>query len=115
VLGFLFRVVKDDYFQNEKADDWHDKFMRDMVEKRSTKLDLTAFVKKLNYDRRWTYSGSLTTTPYSEGILWNVIEQVILIRQSTLDKFLQYQKVEEHQMFGQFPNEKAKQENIMLR
>ena len=97
--------MKDDYFQKEKVDDWHDKFMRDMVEKRSTKLDLTAFVKKLNYDRRWTYSGSLTTTPYSEGILWNVIEQVIPIRQSTLDKFCQYQKAEQYQIFGHFSSE----------
>ena len=50
-------------------------------------LDLAEFVSLLNYDRRWTYQGSLTSAPCQEGILWNVLEQVIPIRQSTLDKF----------------------------
>jgi carbonic anhydrase len=56
-------------------------------------LDLTKFVNLLNYNRRWTYPGSLTTAPCSEGILWNVVEHVIPVRQSTIDSFLELRKV----------------------
>lgn len=93
VLGFLFKAVPDDYFEKEAKDDFHDKFLLAMIDQRKTKLDMTKFVTKLNYEKRWTYPGSLTTTPFSEGILWNVIEQVIPIRQATLEKFLKYRKV----------------------
>jgi len=115
VLGFLFKAVRDDYFLNEGVDDYHDKFLNAMIDERRTKLDLTKFVNKLNKDKRWTYPGSLTTTPFSEGILWNVIDQVIPIRQSTLDKFLQYRKIEEEQIIAPFASEEARHENDKLR
>jgi hypothetical protein len=59
---------------------------------------LTEFVKLLDFNRRWTYQGSLTTIPCSEGILWNVIEHVIPIRQSTLDRYNNFRKIEEEQL-----------------
>jgi carbonic anhydrase len=43
-------------------------------------IDMQKFVSLLDFNRRWTYQGSLTTIPCSEGILWNVIEEVIPIR-----------------------------------
>jgi len=97
VLGFLFRAVKNNYFERNGLDDYHDRFLNSILDSRdyNSKLDLTKFVQKLKFHKRWTYQGSLTTTPFSEGILWNVIEQVIPIRQSTLDKFLEYRKIEE--------------------
>ena len=61
-------------------------------------LDLTRFVDLLKFNRRWTYQGSLTTIPCSEGILWNVIEEVIPIRQSTMDRFNYHRKIEEKQV-----------------
>jgi len=116
VLGFLFRAVKDDYFTNNGVDDFHDRFLATMLtDQVGQKLDMTKFVQSLNYDRRWTYPGSLTTTPFSEGILWNVIEQVIPIRQSTLDKFLEYKKIEQSTMFAQFPSEQARTEAAEMR
>jgi carbonic anhydrase len=57
-------------------------------------LDLTEFVSRLNFNKRWTYPGSLTTAPCDEGILWNILENVIPIRQETLDKFTEMRKVE---------------------
>jgi carbonic anhydrase len=36
---------------------------------------------------RYVYTGSLTTPPYTENLLWNVIPRVIPIKQSTLDLF----------------------------
>ena len=116
VLGFFFKAVKDDWFANNGVDDFHDQWLNTMLtSKNRTNLDLTKFVKMLNYNKRWTYQGSLTTTPFSEGILWNVIEQVIPIRQSTLDKFLEYKKIEKSKVFAPFPNEAAKKEAEELR
>jgi len=59
---------------------------------------LKKFVDLWEFNRRWTYPGSLTTIPCSEGILWNVIEQIIPIRQETMDKFNYFRKIEEHQL-----------------
>ena len=73
-------------------------------------LDLTQFVQLLKYNSRWTYTGSLTTAPFSEGILWNVLKNVIPIRQSTLDLFLYYRKIEEKSIFNKFDNEDVKNE-----
>ena len=83
VLGFLFKVVPDDDFKI--INDFHDRFLRKMIEDYrmsgiSQLIDWTEFVDNVNYDRRWTYPGSLTTAPFGEGILWNVVEQVIFIR-----------------------------------
>ena len=38
------------------------------------RLDFTNFIKKLPFEKRWTYQGSLTTAPFGEGILWNILE-----------------------------------------
>lgn len=73
---------------------------------------MNKFVRLLNYDRRWTYAGSLTTTPFAEGILWNVIEQVIPIREATLEKFLQYRKVEEDIVIDKYESETEKKEMV---
>jgi len=109
VLGFLFKAVKDDYFMTNNADDFHDRFLHTMVTDQVwQKIDMTEFVAKLSFNRRWTYPGSLTTTPFSEGILWNVVEQVIPIRQSTLDLFLEYKKIEQDTVFAHFANDQEK-------
>jgi carbonic anhydrase len=63
-------------------------------------LDLTEFVNKINSNKRWTYQGSLTTAPCDEGILWNVVENVIPIRQSTLNKYTEMRKVAEDQVMN---------------
>jgi len=73
-------------------------------------LDLSKFVQLLQFNRRWTYTGSLTTAPFSEGILWNVLEHVIPLRQTTIDMFLEYRKLEEKQFFNKFGNVQEKKE-----
>lgn len=117
VLGFLFKAVPDNYFGRNGVDDYHDQFLNGILDDQqyNSKLDLTKFVHKLKFHKRWTYQGSLTTTPFSEGILWNVVEQVIPIRQSTLDKFLEYRKIEESQIIAPFANSAARAENDELR
>jgi carbonic anhydrase len=114
VLGFLFKVVPESFFTTVKVDapeldmEFHDQFLSNLAlseteniklnKTRNNDLDLTKFVELLEFNRRWTYSGSLTTIPCSEGILWNVIEQIIPIRQSTMDKYNYFRKIEAHQL-----------------
>ena len=88
VLGFFFKAVPEDFpFALHGGTDFHDRFMKQMLEDsqnskgvKTKKLDLTKFIQLLQYNRRWTYTGSLTTAPFSEGILWNVLEHVIPLR-----------------------------------
>ena len=113
VLGFMFKAVPDDFeFPIHGLTDYHDNFLRAMLEDSlqddgmpKAPLDLTKFVQHLRYNRRWTYTGSLTTAPFSEGILWNILEHVIPIRQSTLDMFLDYRRIETNSIINKFENE----------
>jgi hypothetical protein len=73
---------KDDYSPQEKN-----------TEKSS--LNLRDFVAKVDHNRRFTYQGTLTTAPLVAGILWNVIETVIPIKQETMDQYTDYRKVAE--------------------
>lgn len=111
VMGFIFKVKPDSYFEemkkkNPKIDiEFHDNFLLGIAENEAKNkegnrepLDMTEFVKLLDYNRRWTYQGSLTTIPCAEGILWNVLEHVIPIRQSTLDIYNNFRKIEEAQI-----------------
>ena len=98
--------------------DYHDKFLKAMlVESLHGKqgqpkktLNLTKFIKEVRNNRRWTYTGSLTTAPFSEGILWNICEHVIPLRQTTLDMFLDYRKIEQETVFNKFENEQQEKE-----
>ena len=112
VLGFLFKVVPDSYFKTH--DDFHDDFLYRLAKDYKAgnypeKLDLTGFIKKLNNESRWTYQGSLTTPAFAEGILWNVVDDIIPIRQTTLDELVEYKEIEEKQRFNRFdsPAEEA--------
>ena len=58
-------------------------------------LNLCRFVELINFNRRFTYQGSLTTAPLFEGILWNIIDTVIPITQSTMDQYTTFRKVAE--------------------
>ena len=110
VLGFLFKVVPDSYFKTNS--DAHDRFLYKLAQDYKDgdynsdmafmKLDFTAFVMRLQYEKRWTYQGSLTTAPFGEGILWNVLEQVIPIRQKTLDELVSFKEIEDRQRFNRF-------------
>lgn len=111
VMGFLFKCMPESFFLevNAKNPDidiyYHDRFLSDMVDLESQRmgkdqrpLDLKKFISLLDFNRRWTYQGSLTTIPCSEGILWNVLEHVIPITQQTLDKFNSFRKIEDEQV-----------------
>jgi len=58
-------------------------------------LNLKMFVALVDFNRRFTYQGSLTTAPLVEGILWNVVDTVIPITQKTMDMYTDFRRVPE--------------------
>lgn len=66
-----------------------------MMQPKNSPLNLNRFVELIDFNRRFTYQGSLTTAPLVEGILWNVVDTVIPIRQSTLDQYTNFKRVPE--------------------
>ena len=113
VLGFIFKVETDEYFESRKAENpnilYHDQFLSALVDEEKHKqmaldgtassaqnhLNLKKFVELVDFNRRFTYQGSLTTAPLVEGILWNVIDTVIPITQKTMDQYTDFRKVQE--------------------
>jgi hypothetical protein len=122
VLGFLFKVMPDSFFEESKKKYphilYHDEFLMTLVDEEKHRqmmmqeekvvdftpevenleespLNMAKFVKLMNYNRRFSYQGSLTTAPCAEGIMWNVVESVIPIRQATIDEFNRFRKVAE--------------------
>lgn len=57
-----------------------------------TSIDLQALLGKVNRGKRWIYRGSFTTPPCTEGVLWNVVDDVLLIKPETVDLFMKSQK-----------------------
>ena len=72
-------------------------------------LNLKRFVELVDFNRRFTYQGSLTTAPLVEGILWNVIDTVIPITQATMDQFTDFRRVQEEISTNYVVPEKSKE------
>jgi len=105
--------MPDDYFASRKAQNpnilFHDQFLSTLVDEEKHKqmrmfgaaapanspLNLKKFVELVDFNRRFTYQGSLTTAPLVEGILWNVVDTVIPITQKTMDMYTDFRKVQE--------------------
>ena len=73
-------------------------------------LNLKRFVELVDFNRRFTYQGSLTTAPLVEGILWNVIDTVIPISQKTMDQYTDFRRVQEEISTNYVVPEKTKEE-----
>ena len=55
-----------------------------------TNVNLASLLSGTDFSRYWSYKGSLTTPPCTEGIKWSVIEQVQPISDAQLTAFQQY-------------------------
>ena len=76
VVGILFDVDKTPGFTGSFADTFFEKLLTSNEE-----IDFQAgFVEHLNMIDRYVYTGSLTTPPYTENLLWNVIPTVVSIK-----------------------------------
>ena len=134
----MFKVMDDEYFESRKLQNpdilYHDEFLSTLVDEQKHKeimmdnmgkaedwtvkkenteqspLNLCKFVKLIDFNKRFTYQGSLTTAPLVEGILWNLVDTVIPIKQSTMDKYIGYRRVQEEISTNYMISSKGKKE-----
>ena len=74
VVGVLFDV------DNSQQESFADVFFQKLLTTNEEIDFQTDFIDHLNMIDRYVYTGSLTTPPYTENLLWNVIPRVIPIK-----------------------------------
>ena len=57
------------------------------VDDPTQKIGMRQFLSSVDMQDYWSYDGSFTTPPCTEGIKWSVIKQVQPISQAQLDRF----------------------------
>mmetsp|Transcript_11266 Transcript_11266/g.18961 ORF Transcript_11266/g.18961 Transcript_11266/m.18961 type:complete len:119 (-) Transcript_11266:197-553(-) len=83
---FMHKIVKG----KEKPDE-SIKFSKfhSTAEEEQTELviDLQDLLSRVNFENRWLYKGSFTTPPATEGVLFNIIDDIQYVSQSTVDMY----------------------------
>ena len=89
VIGIFFDVQEGGDFDNAFLDAM---FIAIAGKGLSTppKVPLRDFLSRIDMSEYWSYKGSLTTPPCTEGLKWTVIKQVQPISKAQLQKFTQY-------------------------
>ena len=59
----------------------------DAIDNPTSKVDMRQFLSTVDMTDYWSYDGSFTTPPCTEGIKWSVIKQVQPISEAQLNKF----------------------------
>lgn len=62
----------------------------DGVNGNQPEIKISDFLESIDTEHYWTYDGSLTTPPCTEGIVWNVIKQVQPISDAQLKRFTEF-------------------------
>lgn len=84
VIGILFKVSPHE--DEHHADSFADRFFGKLFNEEECDFN-TEFFQHLNMNERYVYKGSLTTPPYSESLLWNVMPKIYYINKRTLALF----------------------------
>ena len=57
------------------------------LDEKDNGLQLENLMGRVNLEKRWIYRGSFTTPPCLEGVLWNIIDDIMYISPKTVEKF----------------------------
>ena len=76
VIGVIFDRKTGGNYENPFLASFFDSVDQIGIGKKQAKIKLVEFLESIDTEHYWTYSGSLTTPPCTEGIVWNVIKQV---------------------------------------
>ena len=82
VTGILFKASPKDQIDEMS---FADTFIQNLCNGTHHELSLNDFLSNIDFNNRYMYRGSLTTPPYTEGLLWTVLPDVIQINSLTLD------------------------------
>lgn len=83
------------FFDREKGGDGDNLFIDQLnsiwtgtgTSRTNQKVNVQAFLQTLDYSEFWSYDGSLTTPPCTEGIKWSVLKSVQPISDAQLTRF----------------------------
>ena len=86
----LYGAVIGIFFDMEEGGSTENPFLEsvfDAIDDPTKKVGMRQFLSTVDMKDYWSYDGSFTTPPCTEGIKWSVIKQVQPISQAQLDKF----------------------------
>ena len=86
----LYGAVIGIFFDMEEGGSTTNPFLEsvfDAIDDPTKKIGMRQFLSTVDMTDYWSYDGSFTTPPCTEGIKWSVIKQVQPISQAQLDKF----------------------------
>ena len=84
------------FFDREAGGDYDNAFLdtvfaaidsRTLTSSQRTKVALRDFLMRIDMSEYWSYDGSLTTPPCTEGLKWSVVKQVQPISEAQLKRF----------------------------
>ena len=84
------------FFDRQEGGDYDNAFLdtvfnaidsRSLTSSQKKKVALRDFLMRIDMSEYWSYDGSLTTPPCTEGLKWSVVKQVQPISEAQLQKF----------------------------
>ena len=86
----LYGAVIGIFFDMVEGGDTNNPFVESVfaaIDDPTSKVEMRQFLSTIDMRDYWSYDGSFTTPPCTEGIKWSVIKQVQPISQAQLDRF----------------------------
>lgn len=90
VLGIMFSTVDDGSLDSDKDNLFLESLKPHLATTEGTQadsVDMAKFLSEINFNEFYSYEGSLTTPPCTEGIKWTILKEVRPISKRQLEWF----------------------------